>query len=189
MSQEKSTDSKPLGICQRLLYFFIDKRLTIGKPERGKDQSQVNLPNSDIQIQFKQTEGPISGNYLSQIPDSRTGQFPFEMVIPLRESGAEPSDTKSDVAGVKKIKGNEKSNIVGGSKNGAGKKNRTSCDDNYTVLVHHEEPKVKTPRRIIRPVLLDVAANINEKSDAFIRSRKEKLSRNLSLDQETKNAK
>ncbi|KAM7254035.1 hypothetical protein ACFE04_031717 [Oxalis oulophora] len=202
--QDMSKDSQALGICQRLFYFFMDnlmvrglKRITFGKPvTEDHHLSLLNPkddPNFDIRIQFKQTERLAVGN--DRIPNIRnkgnsdkiTEELPCEMKIPL-VNGIEANDinsdfrpsgpTKIDTADEDKIRRKGKGvNLTSDKINAEGKKKASHLT---FLVVQPEELNARSPRRI-KP-LLDVAANINEKSDAFIRSKKEKMSRHLSLE-------
>lgn len=170
-----------------------------------KDHEKSNQNSgSEIQVLFRQSEereswtpvGPVvpkisdqAGNRIvsEQQPSGRKKEIPLE---PMEKTKQRPQRKRSDQAV-------REPNITAGPTSRSGPKRTVSlkgsdeeedrrkmkgkgiASESLTLAIEDEELK-RTPRRLRPP--LSVAPNINEKSDEFIRLKKEAMSRTMGME-------
>ncbi|PQQ16809.1 hypothetical protein Pyn_08804 [Prunus yedoensis var. nudiflora] len=209
--QEKGNPSQPIGICHRLITFIMNshiarslvKRVTLGHPipqdlqpvipaaspdGAGQTmylqalQSPENESVFEIQIHYKQTDedleeswtqvdklGPIERAEEAEIQDKGPREVKLISTATSQEKEPKKSLSIEDVGELEKEKNNKKKGkgVISGEK--------------LTLAMEVEDEISRLGLRRVRP-LFHVAPNINEKSDAFIRSRKEAMRRNYGLE-------
>lgn len=129
----------------------------------------------EIQVHYKQTDdgdSTMRNNYTATHKVSSSNSI--QEVKPVLTSVSQAKDLKrslsiADGAKLEKQKDNKKKGIM-----------LMSNEKSTLAMVDEEDERSKLPLRRARP-LFYVAPNINEKSDEFIRSRKEAMRRSQSL--------
>ncbi|PWA59253.1 hypothetical protein CTI12_AA393140 [Artemisia annua] len=158
----------PLGICHRLFNFIMNSFLTRGNRRLTSGTSNAASPHDDGSRPLLNTRGQ---DHVIR-PDGH------EISVEYRHTnGAMVSRTKNN-SGQVLVKENtnmtQAHNKTEGNKNGGREKETNKST--LTIVEGEHLPGRKHH-------LLDVTTNINEKADAFIRSRKEAMERALSMKQ------
>ncbi|KAK4441705.1 hypothetical protein Salat_0505400 [Sesamum alatum] len=158
------SNSGPLSICRRLINFILSKFISRPRPSDP----------DEITIEFRHTDG--SGNR------TQTDEQPTVLKGPAPTSD-QKSGAVTQAKGLQDGKRPRKSVTIKESVGEDDKKQKAKKEEaNQVNDQPHEDTKPKPPRHW--GPLLSVASNINEKTEAFISSRKRAMRRNHSLDPE-----
>lgn len=145
------------GVCQRLFSFFLNTLSARGfKRDETMGNPTVSRHSSDI---------PIEGS-------SRNGLNPEVLVEYGHEVGWFNDPTRYN------IWGGQRKATPPSVKVNSEEKNKS----NLSAEAANPDTTMSLPPPPRRPRLLSVTSNINEKAEAFIRRRREKMSRNYTLD-------
>ncbi|CAH1417653.1 unnamed protein product [Lactuca virosa] len=168
MQEEGKTDDGfiPLGICHRLFNFIINSFLTrhFTSPHDERSQAhQVRNPDHDV----------ISHHHHGHDTD-------HEILVEFRHINGSIVNRKNKSSGQNLVKENGNPTLT---------RQKTDSQDQRNGNGDQEKAPKRTNLKIIeggnlpgrRHHLLSVASNINEKADAFIRSKKEAMEKNLSM--------
>lgn len=184
--QEKKRRSQlfqPLVIFQRLFSFIIDNLIPRGfKHEITTSHSLRQISNSVPMVSAKPgvkwVELQQACNGPSQAQIHEAAQI-HEHIIEEKITFVGSNDNDNNSKTVSNFEEEERIRKM---------KGKSVCSSEMlTPVVERQEvklPNLPLRQRQVRP-LFDVAVNINEKSDAFIRSRKEAMRRNYSSEAET----
>ncbi|PON65746.1 hypothetical protein PanWU01x14_114890 [Parasponia andersonii] len=191
--KKRSNIFQPLAICRRLFSFVMDYLIPRGlkrviTTSHSLRQGSTPVPMVSAKANVKRVEFQQAHYKLTEDLGSWT-RAPAQMQERKEErnmfvgSNSDNNNNKTvssfeEEERVRKMKG--KSVSVGISSSSSSSSSGSSSSENLRPVVEAEE--VKLPNRPVRQrqvrPLFDVAVNINEKSDAFIRSRKEAMRRN-----------
>ncbi|CAN6558557.1 unnamed protein product [Malus baccata var. baccata] len=195
--QEKLNRTEPTGICHRIFTFIVNslvgrllvKQVTLGHPMPDQDEQPMipaanpngvetmdlhearQTPEKDsglqIQVHYKQTDdGFESWTHIDKLGD------------PVKANVSEHKGNLKKVLSIKDVPkpDKEKSSM----KKGKG----VMGSEKLTLAMEMEDDDKGSKialRRRVRP-LFHIAPNINEKSEAFIQSRKEAMRRNYGIE-------
>ncbi|GJX26911.1 hypothetical protein Tco_0233207 [Tanacetum coccineum] len=158
----------PLGICHRLFNFIMNSFLTLGTRRLTSGTRNAALPHDDGSRPLLNTRGP---DHVIR-PDGH------EVQVELRHTNGAMVNRTNNNSGQVVVKENtnltQARNKTEGNKNG-GREKETNMST-LTIVEGGNLPGRKHHH-------LSVASNINEKADAFIRSRKEAMEKALSMKQ------
>lgn len=183
---------KPLGICRRLLNFIFNNLISRGfKPiakvldmnclrkELGSfEEKQPMFVINPHEQEIVQNQPLDETFFNASSSQSHTKEISGSSIEEIRTEQLEGNvRTSTHIEGPKKVLGfidmkkDEKKS----------KKKGKIISEKLTIGLEVDEMKSKPPIRQVRP-LFNIASNINEKSDAYIRSRKEAMRRNYNLE-------
>ncbi|KAL2236510.1 uncharacterized protein LOC110012187 [Sesamum indicum] len=167
-----ASNSRPVSICRRLINFILSKFISRPRPS----------DSDEITVEFRHTDGSENRTQIDERPTVRNGLEEKQK----QEDGSVTSDQKSGAVaqakGIQEGKHPRKSVTIKESVGEDEKEKAKKEEANQVKDQPREDTKPKPPRHW--GPLLSVASNINEKTEAFISSRKRAMRRNYSLDPE-----
>lgn len=194
--QEKLNRTEPTGICHRIFTFIVNslvgrllvKQVMLGHPMPDQDEQPMippanpkgvetmdhheasQTPEKDsglqIQVHYKQTDGFESWTHIDKLGD------------PVKANVSEHKGNLTKVLSIKDVPKPDK------EKNSMKKGKGVMGGEKLTLAMEIEDDDEGSKialRRRVRP-LFHIAPNINEKSEAFIQSRKEAMGRNYGIE-------
>ncbi|EXB39316.1 hypothetical protein L484_025011 [Morus notabilis] len=186
MQENKSKLLLPLKICQRLLSFIVNNLIPRGLKRvttyHSLHQASTTVPmvaaklndnecNSGfkVQVHYIKNDNFSSNDKLQEHEEENSVQAQTKEEKPILTITA-PESVPTKVLSVRDVEEEERIRKMKGKS-----------------IISTEEMTLPSPslrKRQVRP-LFDVAVNINEKSDAFIRTRKEAMRRNYMFETKT----